>query len=402
MDHARNRNGRRLRLTLTILAAQLSAACASLDRVSYVPPAQVASRPAPRVSAESLSVLWQNVGMPPGPFGSNNVERAERICDRLTSYEPADVIVLLEVFDEAARAVFIRRLSDRWPWIVRRSGGGSFLPEDSGILLASRLPIVVDRTPRIAFQSFRAKGPMTRADHWAAKGVLGVEVDLGARRSLCLLATHLMADYEVLGQYEQVRRRQLQEVVEFGRQFVAGVRASRRSSVLLVGDLNVPAEKVVPASGAYATRRVPTAEYQHMLEVLQRPTDLYRVSHDDAGWTWNHDPQAPGADPALGPQRLDYGFVLTDLVPRARRSALAHVETSLLNHPQGIADHRGLQTHMAFREAAPTRTPRVAARVAEVAETRRPPAAVEAATAAPPTIVALAPASSPRKADRDS
>lgn len=387
MEHAARRNERGVRSTLGLLATLGLAGCASLDQVSYAPPAPAADHSTLLTGRESLSVLSLNPGMLPGPLGSNNVERAERICDRLTSTQPADVIVLLEVFDERARGVFVRRLRDRWPWIVRRSGGGSFLPEDSGILLASRLPIIADEAPRIAFQSFRAKGPFTRADYWSAKGVLGAEIDLGDGQSLCILATHLMADYEVIGQYEHVRRRQLVEVMEFGRRFVAGVPASRRTSVLLVGDLNVPAERVLPASGGLAARLVPTPEYQRLMEVLLRPTDLYRATHaNDAGWTWNHDPHAPGADPALGPQRLDYGFHIAGLVPEHRAAERPFVKTSLVSQAPGVADHRGLLLEMVLRGKTAARVARSAPGVREAAPSPQP--VTVAVKPKPPTVVA--------------
>jgi len=303
-------------------------------------------------------VVEQNVGCLPAPFGSHCVERVERVVRRLLARRDVDVIVLVELYDEGARAHAVSRLKDAYPWIVSRAGGGSFLPEDSGILVASRLPIVERGRPRIAFRPFRTRGPMTRSDFWAAKGVLGVELRLDEERTLCLLATHLMADYEVVGQYEHVRRSQLAEVVTFAREFCRDVPGGCCTSTVLVGDLNVPAERVVPEGRGIATRLEPTAEYERMLELLLHPTDLYRASHPRGpGWTWNHDPFAPGADPVLPRMRLDYAFHLTGLAAHARPAHLSLADCALVTHEQGIADHRGLAFGLRT-DAAPAPLPR--------------------------------------------
>ncbi|MDJ0973683.1 MAG: endonuclease/exonuclease/phosphatase family protein [Planctomycetota bacterium] len=344
----------------TQLAAFLLAGCASTGRVAVAGPAVptdddplTAPDAAPQ-GATRVRLLTLNVAMLPGPLGRNNVARAERIATRLVATPAPDVIVLLEVFDEPARRVFARRLAPTHPWIVSKAQVRGGLREDSGLFLASRLPIVERGLPRAAFHPFRARGPATEADYWVAKGVLGVELRAGPAQSLCLLAAHLQADDRRIGEHAAVRARQLAEVDRFARTFVAGVPSSRRRSVLLVGDLNVRGE----AGAAGALR--PTPEYRALLARLGHPRDLFREQHPSLpGHTWNIDPLAPGASSRQPAQRLDYAFTWPARLTGGVAAAVHSTAIRTVALGGGLTDHAGLALDARL---GPPRTVRAAPR----------------------------------------
>lgn len=318
---------------LALLA--LLAGCANVAGPARQVPA---SRPVGAAAGQTLRVVALNAGMLPGPFGTDNLRRAERICDHVLAEPGPDVIVLVEVFDEPARARFTRRLERTHPWIVRHAGGGRRLGEDSGLFVASRVPFLTagPRTP--AFEAFAARGPLTEADAWAAKGVLGLHLDGGpGGAGLCLFCTHLMADYRGPGQYAAVRERQLRQLARFAHRFLARGAPGPRAPALLVGDLNLPAE----APGADA--RAPSPEYARLARLLGGPVDLFRLSHPDAaGHTWNLDPKAPGADPAQPAQRLDYALLLGPGPGACAPLGLGGSAVATVPLPPGTSDHCAL------------------------------------------------------------
>lgn len=333
-----------------LVAALVVAGCASVGRVALdVPRAREVARSA--VARDDVRIVSLNCAMLPWPLAPRNVERAGRIADALLARPLPDVVVLVEVFDEAARRVFAERLRATHPWIASRGGDGNPLREDSGLFLASRLPMVGGAAPRVEFAPFREAGPISRADRLAAKGVLGAELDLGADESLCVLATHLMADHEILGQYASVRARQVREVKAFADGFVAAVAPGRRRSAILVGDLNVRAEE--PAPGAEPAALRPTAEYAGLLALLGGPRDLFRAARPfDAGLTWNLDPRGPGADPTQPAQRLDYALALP-VAGAADDPASGPIDAETLALDPGLSDHRALAVAVPVRPATP-------------------------------------------------
>jgi endonuclease/exonuclease/phosphatase family metal-dependent hydrolase len=338
--HESHRNARTI-FALTCLLAL--AGCAAVKGPAFVEPARLPAPSAQLAQPDRLRIVALNVGLLPGPLGHDNVRRARRICDHLLTQPGPDVIVLVEVFDETAREIITRCVHSTHPWIIRHAGGNGILREDSGILVASRYPLIRRGASPSRFAAFRARGPVTTSDYWCAKGVLGTEVDLGGGRSLCLFAAHLQADYERVGQYAGVRGRQLAELRQFAQTFIREVPRGRRTTALLVGDLNVVGEAPV-SDGTWRSlglRR--TEEYERLADVLLDPSDLFRAQHpDEPGYTWNHDPHAPGADPAMGPQRLDYALCLDGMTPAPRRLPLSTAAVDTVTLAPGLSDHRGL------------------------------------------------------------
>ena len=306
------------------------------------PARRTPTTPTPIASAprERVRILALNAAMLPGPFGTDNAERIDRITDRILTEPGPDVVVLMEVFDEGARDVLTRRLATSHPWMVRHAGARGALREDSGLFVASRIPFVGGRSPRTEFRSYRTRGPWHVSDHWCDRGALGVELDLGRARSLCLLATHLQADYTHAGQYRHIRDRQVRELQAFARTFVASVPAGRSATTLLVGDLNIVGEE--------GPTLAPTAEYLQLGESLLATADLFRHTHpQDAGFTWNHDPEAPGADERMPQQRLDYALALDALLPPARRLRTV-ARADVVTFAPGLTDHRALAVEMSM------------------------------------------------------
>jgi endonuclease/exonuclease/phosphatase family metal-dependent hydrolase len=256
-------------------------------------------------TSRTVKLLSLNANMLPGFVGRGlrDLERARRICDRIHAVAP-HVVVLQEVFDENVREVFSRRLRDMYPYRVEKCDVGALLREDSGLFLASRLPVLAHRE---VFESFTAHDPLLD-ERIASKGILGVWIDLascGEDLVLGVFTTHLHADHGEPGRYAAVRREQLAQARRVIERSMARMARTRKASALLLGDLNVIGETV----DADAARLVPTEEYRRALQLLPGAEDVVRPSSPDrAFYTWD-----PASNPLIegrrgARQRLDHAF----------------------------------------------------------------------------------------------
>jgi endonuclease/exonuclease/phosphatase family metal-dependent hydrolase len=244
-----------------------------------------------RASGTVKLMTW-NVGMLPGLVGKGaaDLRRAHRICDRILAVAP-HLLLLQEVFDENARAVFSGRLRAMYPYRVEKCGVGALLREDSGLYFASRLPVLEGSE---VFVSFTARDPLLD-ERVASKGILGVWIDLrecGADLLLGVFNTHLHADHGEPGRYAAVRRRQIAQARRVIDRSVARVAGSRRRAVVLLGDLNIVGE---------------TEEYRRALELLPDAVDVVRSwSPDGAFFTWDPARNPMIEDPGGARERLDH------------------------------------------------------------------------------------------------
>ncbi|KAM6209036.1 sphingomyelin phosphodiesterase 5-like [Sarcoramphus papa] len=137
---------------------------------------------------------------PPRPPGSVTVEVPEETAEPspavLSERFPADAdfVCLQEVFEAGAAACLRRRLGGTFPHVVSEVGarglrGGRLKLLDSGLLLASRYPLLAAR--------YRGFPNGAREDAMAAKGLLAVQVLLGSARGQRVVGyigcTHLQA-----------------------------------------------------------------------------------------------------------------------------------------------------------------------------------------------------------------
>lgn len=286
------------RATRVVVAAFLSLMLPALTRCAparvWVVSGDAAHLQLP--ASTSFRAYSRNVAMLPGMFGDRkrDPDRAERICDEILGMLP-DVVCLQEVFDEGIREIFSRRLAGLYPHRLTKGDGGFILKEDSGLFIASRYPFLPASE---FFEPFKSTGPITTADAWAAKGILGAWLDLSALEpgvALGVFTTHLQADYGYSGEHADVRTRQLEQMrgvidsnlIQVGRRY--------KTAVLLTGDLNVPGNTDT------------ASEHRHMLEILEQPQDLAPGLN-----TWDPARNALADPNEGGPRQLDYMFMFAD------------------------------------------------------------------------------------------
>lgn len=277
----------------------------------------------------SLSVLTYNVkllpahvklgvrprGIPRGFYeggdqGLKDEDRVTRLIERLCTGE-WDIVCLQEVFQEGARKRFADAFEAEGYELVANSSDNDLFHEDSGLFLASKLPIVWHR-----FEEFAANAG---SDAWSDKGVLCARLDASSRfgtqpHELYFFGTHLQSSL-VHWPVRQLQLLQLQRFI----QSCIGTPKPNHAAAILSGDFNVAGEALVLGSADLA----PTAAYRSMLELLDYPRDAFRQTH----------PAAPGVtrDASLNytmtrdvesqVERIDYVFTF-DAVPESDKEAV--------------------------------------------------------------------------------
>ncbi|MAQ16575.1 MAG: hypothetical protein CMN30_17500 [Sandaracinus sp.] len=250
-----------------------------------------------------------------------------------------DVICLQEVFEESLRCLLADGLRAAGYHLVEKASDHDLLQEDSGLFVASRLPVIFHR-----FAEYAAK---EGSDALADKGVLGLCLETprawrAEPHQLYLFATHLQA----VG--DETRRKQLRQLQRFIRAMLDPVRA-KGVSALLVGDMNVRAEEICSGCRGLTT----TGEYRAMMSILDQPRDLFREHlAQDPGHTWDGEGNARMIRPNdRRSMRIDYAFAF-DFVPehdlhaevselRTLRCTAASVEAFRAG-PICLSDHYGV------------------------------------------------------------
>ena len=245
-----------------------------------------------------LPVGWWEMGSE----GITDLERAKQI-GKLLAKGDWDVIVLQEVFDEAARAV-IRKALEKKGYATHGPFGNDLFNDDSGLFVAAKLEVTAT-----AFHEFGAK---TGADALVDKGVCGALLRTsdpwGTKvHSLLVFGTHLQAGEE----HQNVRERQLGELRRFLSKSLGASKDPSRVGAVVLGDFNVVAESPSVGDG----HLVPTSGYRAMLERLERPRDLFRLRHVAApGYTFDGNLNTMTRRSEGERERIDYVFGL-DFVP---------------------------------------------------------------------------------------
>ncbi len=263
--------------------------------------------------------------------GWSDAERARHIRQAILDRAP-DVLVLQELFQEDER--------ERLRALLRAGGytfttgplGADLLREDSGLFLASRLPVRAH-----GFQAYDAK---FGEDALADKGVAWIDVDCSSVwpgvDSLRVFGTHLQSGYAA----HAVRKRQLAQL----RRVVGDALRSaplERTAAVALGDFNVVGEDRAPDG-----RLVPGWEYEHLRRSLGAVRDLGADPlRGEERFTWDGVRNRWMTEPGdRSRKRLDYIFALDGLDGVGTFRALAATGTRV--DPFEV-DGRHLSDHFA-------------------------------------------------------
>ncbi|WP_033251820.1 sphingomyelin phosphodiesterase [Kitasatospora phosalacinea] len=204
-------------------------------------PAGTSSAGAVSATVAPLDVLSYNTFLMSTSLYPNwgQAQRAQAIAGA-DFFRGHDVVVLQEAFDNAASDALAAKAADAYPYrtpVVGRSTSGwdatsggysGATPEDGGVLLLSRWPVL--RKEQYVFED--ACG----ADWWSNKGFVYAQINVAGQLTH-VVGTHLQSTDPgcASGQAADVRAEQLQAV----RAFLDAKRIPADQPVVLAGDLNV-------------------------------------------------------------------------------------------------------------------------------------------------------------------
>lgn len=335
-------------------------------------------------------------------YAAQTMARAKEIVQRLRSrVEDYDVICLNEVFDEDARATLRDGLIDLYPYCVAKADAAAGIaptaaallmgvgtidyladgnlaaglplplvvsrPEDSGLMLFSRLPFDLDDVPFTAWPVgtglpatyFGWYAHSASDDQWAAKGALGVRLITPWGDPIVVVATHLQADKHDDAEHRDIRTQQipvLQALVETCRANAQNP-VPDRHDVIVMGDFNIEG-----MLRDYS--KLPDEWVTH----FQRPGGTLDGALWDA-WVWEQAPgeaPKPSLFPALRPRdlgvsvesnqtpaerRYDYCLLRPDTLPRLRQVQHLYIDRALCALTEQVnylSDHRplGIDLHL--------------------------------------------------------
>ncbi len=272
------------------------------------------------------------------------LKRAEKLSKALLK-ENYDIIFMQEVFQEAARDIIFSNLKNDYPYVIKKAGT-DFMSEDSGLALASKLPVLkkhyIEFTDYVGTDSFARKGCLFASFDLKAAGYPGVQ--------LYTFNTHLQADKD----NDDIRRKQLREIrelmINIHNKIPASLGNSNVSSIFL-GDLNI--------EGDTNSKKKTFSEYYKLIELMNYPRDLYiSTKPQGAGYTWDglNNSFIPKDD--KDQQRLDFIFAL-DKVPVLssdwksqflRKISCISCKPKILvdNKNINLSDHYGIEAVLKF------------------------------------------------------
>ncbi|MFD8599676.1 sphingomyelin phosphodiesterase [Kitasatospora sp. NPDC059646] len=220
------------------LAAVIAAAGTLLTTPQAVTAAHAESAP---LTVAPLDVLSYNTFLMSTNLYPNwgQAYRAQAIAGA-DFFQGHDVVVLQEAFDNASSDALVSRASAAYPYhtpVVGRSTGGwdatsgsysSATPEDGGVLLLSKWPIL--RKEQYVFKD--ACG----SDWWSNKGFVYAQLDVNGQRTH-VVGTHLQSTDSGCssGQAADIRGRQLRAM----KAFLDAKQIPASEPVVLAGDLNI-------------------------------------------------------------------------------------------------------------------------------------------------------------------
>lgn len=236
-----------------------------------------------------ISLLTINVAQFPAPLGIGNRELRIVQLAHCVKYIDADVVVCQEMWSNIIREQFYAIVREKYPYMYADYSWGKFLlGMHSGLMLISKHPIV--RSDILHFQHYR--GP----EHFAKKGVLGVELQVG-NGCVCVFTTHLQAGsggplFEWWDQNELptniISGLEASEIRKFIDEFAKDLPS------LLAGDFNID------------VNQSPATEYENCVKALCNPRNTYE-GEPHLGSTWDDNGQQSA-------ERIDHIFALCDKI----------------------------------------------------------------------------------------
>jgi endonuclease/exonuclease/phosphatase family metal-dependent hydrolase len=216
--------------------------------------------------------------------------RAAELVKRLAAY---DIVGLNEIFEAARREQILELLEKEWgsefQCVTPREEDRSALGLDSGLVLATRLPIVESHTLVFGNDSQMVKNGVL-GDGFVAKGALHARIRRPGPDGKDMLIDSFVTHLESVD--PDRRAAQYAKLAEFIREH-----SVPSNPIILMGDLNTVGDRTEMDD--------PQSQYHGMLNSLiaARPgwQDLGLIM--DAGQWGTSDPEAPG-----GGQRIDYIF----------------------------------------------------------------------------------------------
>jgi hypothetical protein len=264
-----------------------------------------------------------------------------------------EVMIFNEVFDESAKDVLVNLLSPTFPHYVRVFKDSPGL-EDSGLMLFSRYPFA--SLPNTTYQSpvdattdqvaFIPYSECEDDDCLSDKGIGLVRIENPYTGMVYTVTfTHMQADYTHPTQYETVRRKQMDTVIQI-LEGTLGTFWNSSGPVILAGDLNVANATGAVWSLPAQTTISGTGEWLMLSEGLWREKELV-----DA-WAATTSPDDPGITNPDSQQRLDFFVVNQSSLIEAQ--CVQHMTQPNL----GLSDHIAVRAN--FNRWGPICSPRTA------------------------------------------
>ena len=173
--------------------------------------------------ASQIDILLWNVDLL--PFKPRSAIRSPLISKFLLNYEPQpDILVLNEAFSRR-ESLFSAALLERYPY--RHTLGKHWWRTifSSGVWILSKHRII-DRW-EVAYR--RRSG----WDRFAAKGIVGVRIEIAVGENIDVYGTHMQAGHEMRNGFSRLS--QVQHIIDF----INLHSAAAESKVILAGDLNM-------------------------------------------------------------------------------------------------------------------------------------------------------------------
>ncbi|MEO9386774.1 sphingomyelin phosphodiesterase [Chromobacterium phragmitis] len=242
---------------------------------------------------------WNAMLLPQALYPNYGQMRRVELMAAAPILQEQDVLVFQELQDNAASEKLLALLKPRFPQqtpVIGRSrdgwdgteGWNGMKPEDGGVAIVSRWPIVEKRQ-----YLFRTAG--CSWDGQALKGFAYARLDVGGR-NYHVIGTHLQSEDSGCANHADiaVRQAQLREIAAW----VQARRLPAGETVIIAGDMNVDRGK--------------TGEYRAMLDILQASEPAYSGAPHSFDTSGNGIAlERYGARTGDAPEYLDYILALT-------------------------------------------------------------------------------------------
>ena len=276
------------------------------------------------ISVDRLRVITYNVQLLPLRRLNKRPNAAYRAAEQVKRLAVYDIVGLNEVFAADRRTQIIDSLKKAWgpefQCVTSREEDRSVLGLDSGLVLATRLPIVESHTLVFGNDSRMLEGGVF-GDGFCSKGALHARLERSCAGGEDILIDCFVTHLESVDPAR--REEQYNKLAQFMREH-----SGSDNPVILLGDLNTVGDR--------NEMNDPKSQYRRMWSALvaARPNwiDLGRLI--DASQQGTSDPEAP-----TGGQRIDY--ILISNGPHAEQLRPVRAKTHPFPDPhvKFLSDH---------------------------------------------------------------